>query len=118
MDDRKELNRVEIKDQVIELDPLDRVFYMRAILGLIAGISTGLSIAPGTPQGLAIGTAVLIGLIFYIVSYQIAKRIAKNIPKNDRRKLATNGIFPFIFMLIMFMIAIYTGLHENMPPLK
>lgn len=118
MADRKELNRVKIKDQISQLDPLERVFYMRAILGLIAGIITGFSIAPGTSQGLAIGTAVLIGLIFYIVSYQLAKRIAKDSPKNNRRKLATNGIFPFIFMLIMFMIAIYTGLHENIPALK
>ena len=72
----------------------------------------------GTGQGAAIGTAILIGLLFYIISYQVAKRMAKNIAKPQRRKLATNGIFPFIFMLIMFMIAVYTGLHQNMPLLK
>ena len=91
---------------------------MRAILGLIGGTFTGFAIAPGTGQGAAIGTAILIGLLFYIISYQVAKRMAKNIAKPQRRKLATNGIFPFIFMLIMFMIAIYTGLHQNMPLLK
>ncbi|MFZ0514187.1 MAG: hypothetical protein WAM14_21455 [Candidatus Nitrosopolaris sp.] len=91
---------------------------MRAILGLIAGIITGFAIAPGTGQSPAVGTAILIGIIFYITSYQVAKRMAKNTPKPERRKLATNGIFPFIFMLIMFMIVVYTGLHENMPPLK
>jgi uncharacterized membrane-anchored protein len=100
--------------KVIQLDPLDRVFYMRTILGLIAGIFTGFAIAPGTGQGPAVGTAILMGLVFYIVSYQVAKRMAKNTPKPQRRKLATNGIFPFIFMLIMFMIAVYTGLHQNM----
>jgi len=87
---------------------------MRAILGVIAGIITGSAIAPGTGQGTAVGTAILIGIIFYIISYQVAKRVAKNTPKPERRKLATNGIFPFIFMLIMFMIVVYTGLHENM----
>jgi hypothetical protein len=61
---------------------------------------------------------ILIGLLFYIISYQVAKRMVKNIAKPQRRKLATNGIFPFIFMLIMFMIAVYTGLHQNMPLLK
>jgi hypothetical protein len=91
---------------------------MRAILGLIGGIFTGFAIAPGTGQGAAIGTVILIGLLFYIISYQVAKRMAKNITKPQRRKLATNGIFPFIFMLIMFMIAVYTGLHQNMPLLK
>jgi len=91
---------------------------MRAILGVIAGIITGFAIAPGTGQGLAVGTAILIGIILYITSYQIARRMASNTPKQQRRKLATNGIFPFIFMLLMFMIVVYTGLHENMPPLK
>src|ERR671918_652225 len=46
--------------------------------------------------------------------YSLAKRIAKNIPKTERRKLATNGIFPFIFLLMMFMIVVYTGLYQFM----
>ena len=91
---------------------------MRAILGVIAGIITGFAIAPGTGQGLAVGIAILIGIILYIISYQIARRMASNTPKPQRRKLATNGIFPFIFMLLMFMIVVYTGLHGNIPPLK
>jgi hypothetical protein len=104
--------------KVISLEPLDRVFYMRAILGIIAGIITGFAIAPGSGQGPAVGTAILIGVILYILSYQIARRMARNTPKPQRRKLATNGIFPFIFMLLMFMIVVYTGLHESMIPLK
>jgi uncharacterized membrane protein YedE/YeeE len=91
---------------------------MRAILGVIAGIITGFAITPGTGQGPAVGTAILIGIILYIMSYQIARRMVRTTPKPHRRKLATNGIFPFIFMLLMFMIVVYTGLHENMPPLK
>jgi hypothetical protein len=27
--------------------------------------------------------------------------------------VATNGIFPFIFLLLMFMIVTYTILHQN-----
>ncbi|HKR57892.1 MAG TPA: hypothetical protein VJR67_03390 [Candidatus Nitrosopolaris sp.] len=96
----------------------DRVFYMRTICGLIAGIITGFTIAPGTGQAAAVGTAIFIGFVFYIISYQIAKSMAKNSLKPERRKLATNGIFPFIFMLIMFMIVVYTGLHENILLLK
>ena len=87
---------------------------MRAILGIIAGVTAGFVIAPGTPQSNAIGIAIMIGAVFYIISYQIAKRIAPSLPKSDRRKLATNGITPFIFLLLMFMIIVYTGLHEGL----
>jgi hypothetical protein len=87
---------------------------MRAICGLIAGIITGFMITPHTDQSSAIVTMVLIAIIFYLVSYTLAKRIAQNIPKTEKRKLATNGIFAFIFLLMMFMIIIYTGLHQFM----
>ena|ERR671923_1816912 len=100
--------------QVTYLETLDRIFYMRAILGLIAGIISGIVIAPGTDQNTATGTAILIGMVFYIISYGIAKGIAKNIPQAMRRKLATNGIFPFIFLLLMFMIIVYTALHQKL----
>jgi uncharacterized membrane protein len=96
------------------LDSLDRVFYMRAILGLIAGIITGFIITPHTDQSTAVGTMLLIGIIFYIISYTIAKRIAKDTPKTEKRKLATDGIFPFIFLLMMSMIVVYTGLYQSM----
>ncbi len=96
------------------MESLDRVFYMRAILGLIAGIITGFIITPNTGQSTAVGTIVLIAIIFYIISYTLAKRIAKNTPKTEKRKLATNGIFPFIFLLMMFMIVVYTGLYQFM----
>jgi hypothetical protein len=97
--------------EVTYLESLDRVFYMRAALGLIAGIIAGFVIPLGTNQNTAAGTVILIGMIFYIMSYGVAKSIAKNIPQTMRRKLATNGIFPFIFLLLMFMIIVYTGLH-------
>ena len=95
------------------MEPLDRVFYMRAIVGLIAGVITGIVIAPGTDQNVACTTIIFIGIIFYILSYGVAKSIAKNIPQSMRKKLVTNGIFPFIFMLLMFMIIVYTGLHQK-----
>ena len=87
---------------------------MRAICGLIAGIITGFMITPHTEQSSAIGTIVLIAIIFYLISYTLAKRIAQNIPKTEKRKLATNCIFPYIFLLMMFIIIIYTGLHQFM----
>jgi hypothetical protein len=87
---------------------------MRAIVGLVAGIVTGFIIAPGMSQGNAIGIAVMIAIFFYIISYMIGKRLAGGVPRSERRKLATNGIFPFIFLLLMFMIFVYTGLHQDL----
>jgi hypothetical protein len=96
------------------LETLDRVFYIRAFTGLIAGVIVGLTIGPGTNQATAVGIALVISIIFYIISYAAAKRLSGNIPKKERRKMATNGIFPFIFLLLMFMIVTYTILHQNM----
>jgi divalent metal cation (Fe/Co/Zn/Cd) transporter len=95
------------------LEPLDRVFYIRAILGLVAGVAVGLAVGPGIDQATAIGIALGISIVFYIISYAAAKRVSGNIPKKERRKVATNGIFPFIFLLLMFMIITYTILHQN-----
>jgi divalent metal cation (Fe/Co/Zn/Cd) transporter len=95
------------------LETLDRVFYVRAFTGLIAGVIVGLTIGPGTNQAAAVGIALVISIIFYIISYAAAKRLSGNISKKERRKVATNGIFPFIFLLLMFMIVTYTILHQN-----
>lgn len=95
------------------MQPLDRVFYTRAILGLIAGVIVGIAIGPGTEQASAVGIAFSIGIVFYILSYATGKRVSGNIPKKERRKVATSGIFPFIFLLLMFMIITYTVLHQN-----
>jgi divalent metal cation (Fe/Co/Zn/Cd) transporter len=95
------------------LEPLDRVFYIRAILGLVAGVAVGLAVGPGIDQATAIGIAFGISIVFYIISYAAAKKVSGNIPKKERRKVATNGIFPFIFLLLMFMIITYTMLHQN-----
>ena len=80
---------------------------------MIAGVIVGLVIGPGTNQAAAVGVALVISIIFYVISYAAAKRISGNIPRQERRKVATNGIFPFIFLLLMFMIVTYTILHQN-----
>jgi hypothetical protein len=79
---------------------------MRAVLGVNGGIIAD--------QGTIIGIVILIGLFLYLISYGISKKIGRTVQKPQRRKLATNGIFPFIFLLLMFMIFIYTGLHQGL----
>jgi hypothetical protein len=40
--------------------------------------------------------------------------MAKNVPKDKRRKVATDGIIPFMFLLLTFMIIVFTALHQDM----
>ncbi len=96
------------------MEPIDKIYYIRAILGIIAGIIIAFSISPDTNQGTIIGIIFITSVLFYIISYWISKKIITNVPKTEKRKFITNGIFPFIFLLIMFMILAYTGLHQNL----
>jgi hypothetical protein len=35
------------------------------------------------------------------------------VPRDKRKKVATEGIMPFIFLLLTFMIIVYTALHQS-----
>ena len=83
---------------------------MRAFLGVIGGIILGFIFNPSNSSS-AIGIIFILGLIFYIISYVIAKKIGLRLKTEDRKKISTNGIFPFMFLLFMFMIVTYTGLY-------
>ncbi len=109
--DRKELN-LHISS-IDVLDQLDKLYYVRAFLGALCGVILGFILNPDNSSG-AIGAILMVGLVFYIISYVAGKKIVTQIKKEERRKLATNGIFPFIFLLLMFMIVVYTGLYGNM----
>jgi hypothetical protein len=96
------------------LEPIDKIYYIRALLGILAGVILAFSISPGTNQGTILGTIIITSLFFYIISYWISKKIIPNVPKTEKRKFITNGIFPYIFLLVMFMIIAYTGIHQNL----
>ena len=75
--------------------------------------SPALSYQPEFDQYTSIVTAILVGMVFYFASLAIGRRIAKNVPKDKRKKVATEGIMPFIFLLLAFMIIFYTALHQS-----
>ena len=95
------------------MDVFERVYYARAVLGVIAGIIAGFVIPVEHDQAMSIGIALLLAIVFYAISVGVGKRIAKNAPKDKRKKIATDGIVPFIFMTIVFMILVYTALHQS-----
>ena len=95
------------------MDVLDRVYYIRAIAGIAAGIVAGAVIPVELDQTMSVLIAVLIAIVFYFGSFGVGKRIAKGVPREKRRKVATDGIIPFIFLLLTFMIIVYTALHQS-----
>jgi protein-S-isoprenylcysteine O-methyltransferase Ste14 len=95
------------------MDVQDKIYYLRTILAAIAGSIVGIIIKPHAVQSNTIGITIVVGIIFYIVSYIIAKKLAGNIPKDKKRKLITNGIFAFIFMLLTFMVIIFTVINQH-----
>jgi protein-S-isoprenylcysteine O-methyltransferase Ste14 len=95
------------------LDVQDKIYYLRIILAAIAGSIVGIIIKPHAVQSNTIGITIVVGIIFYIASYIIAKKLAGNIPKDKKRKLITNGIFAFIFMLLTFMVMIFTVINQH-----
>jgi protein-S-isoprenylcysteine O-methyltransferase Ste14 len=95
------------------LDVQDKIYYLRTILAAIAGSILGIIIKPHAVQSNTIGITIVVGIIFYIASYIIAKKLAGNIPKDKKRKLITNGIFAFIFMLLTFMVIIFTVINQH-----
>ena len=50
--------------KINRLEPTDKIYYMRAILGVIAGLTIGAIIAPGTAQSTVLGIIILIGVSF------------------------------------------------------
>jgi len=83
-------------------------------MGVICGVILGLIFSTSQERGIVHYSAVyiiLVALLFYIISYVIAKRMGLRVKAQDRKKISTNGVFPFIFLLIMFTIVTYTGLR-------
>ncbi len=86
---------------------------MRTIAAAIAGSLLGMIIKPQADQANTIGITILVGIIFYYMSHIIAKKMAVGISKDKKKKLVTNGIFAFIFMLLTFMVIIFTVLNQH-----
>lgn len=87
---------------------------MRAIMGVICGVILGLIFSSYGKEGVvpgSLGIIIPLALLFYIISYFIAKKLGLRLKTDDRKKISTNGVFPFIFLLIMFTIVTYTGLR-------
>jgi hypothetical protein len=100
------------------LDTFERVYYIRALMGLVAGVVAGFvmpfaSHSPPVEQNVSVSIAFAIAIVFYFISLGVAKGLVKNVPKDKGRKVATEGIIPFIFLQLVSMIIVYTALHQS-----
>lgn len=91
----------------------DKIYYLRIGFAAIAGSILGIIVKPNSDQSNTIGLTILIGIIFYAISQIIAIRIAKNVPKDKKKKVITIAIFGFMFMLLVFMILVYTIINQS-----
>jgi len=104
---------VNKKQYRIYLDVLDKIYYMRTVFAAVAGSLLGIIIKPQADQANTIGITILVGIIFYYISHIIAKKMAMETSKDKKKKLVTNGIFAYIFMLLTFMVIIFTVLNQH-----
>jgi len=91
----------------------DKIYYLRVVIAAIAGSILGIIVKPNSDQSNTIGLTILIGIIFYAISQIIATRMAKIVPKEKKKKVITIAIFGYMFMLLTFMILIYTVINQN-----
>jgi hypothetical protein len=86
--------------------PLDKVFWVRASMGVISGAILGF-VTHFT--GLSGTNGILFAMLMYILSYYIARFTAgTEIPQKDTRKLVTSGLGSFILLFLFVWILITT----------
>lgn len=86
---------------------------MRIVLGAIAGVISGFIIAPEFDQGTSVSIALAVAIVFFGISIGISRNMTRNQPKDVKKKAGYDGVVPFIFMNLVFMILVYSALHQG-----
>lgn len=90
---------------------LDRVFWLRVGMGILAGATAAmLGISMDTTQRMVLGFGIMIAL--FIVSYGIAKSFRVPLLPTDKKKLATTGYGSYFLMFIFSWILINTVINS------
>ena len=93
-------------------NPLDKLFWLRVGMGLLAGALSaelGSSIEETSRPFLGFG----IMIILFIISYGIAKAMKIQLPASDKKKLIMTGIGSYFFMFIFSWILVNTLAHPE-----
>ncbi len=92
---------------------LDKVFWIRVGLGILAGALSaemGSTMVHYRDKGF---TAVGIAIILFIISYAIAKTLRVPLPSSDKRKLVMTGIGSYFLMFLFTWILVNTLIHPD-----
>jgi hypothetical protein len=90
---------------------LDKVFWLRVGLGILAGT---LSAIIGSPMEHHKGYLGLgIAIVLFIISYGIAKALRVPLPMSDKRKLVMTGIGSYFLMFLFSWILVNTLIHAG-----
>lgn len=87
---------------------LDKVFWLRVGLGVLAGTISaifGSTMLHAHERGY---TGLGIVIVLFIISYGIAKALRIPLPSSDKRKLIMTGIGSYFLMFLVSWILVYT----------
>lgn len=87
---------------------LDKVFWLRVGLGVLAGTISaifGSTMLHAHERGY---TGLGIVIVLFIISYGIAKALRIPLPSSDKRKLVMTGIGSYFLMFLVSWILVYT----------
>lgn len=88
------------------MKPLDRVYWMRVLLGVAAGVlASYLSVFRGAPPS----SGFILALAFYTSSYYLSRYVvATDLPVPESKKWFTTGLGSFIILWLWSWIFIFT----------
>ena len=92
---------------------LDRIFWIRVGLGILAGslsAEMGSTMIHAHDKGF---TGLAVAIVLFIVSYGIAKALRVPLPSSDKRKLVMTGIGSYFLMFLFSWILVNTLIHPD-----
>lgn len=87
---------------------LDKVFWLRVGLGVLAGTISAIIGSTMLHAHERAYTGLGIVIVLFIISYGIAKALRVPLPSSDKRKLVMTGIGSYFLMFLVSWILVYT----------
>jgi hypothetical protein len=110
-DNSPEISRPPETDESKIKDKLDKLFWLRVGLGVLAGTLSAIIGEPIESYRLEVGFGIMI--ILFIVSYLIAKSMKIPILPTEMKKLLTTGYGSYFLMFIFSWILVNTLIHPD-----
>ncbi len=92
---------------------LDKVFWLRVGLGILAGSISAIIGSTMSHAHERAYTGLGIVIVLFIISYGIAKALRVPLPLSDKRKLVMTGIGSYFLMFLVSWILVYTIINPH-----